>query len=147
MPMYIVFFKSSTWMNLPFYVSYLLQVVGSSEPSLQSVPPSQYQCPGIQRPLEQRNSFWEHVDVAEEWRTTLKSSIQMRVKSISQPQMPNMGHKRCKTGSKLSPNQKAQKGSLINWNSRKGKLSNNFGSKSKRKLFSNAFWAVKQLLI
>lgn len=43
---------------------YLLQEEGSSEPSAQSVPPSQYQWAGIQRPLEQRNSFWAHVEVA-----------------------------------------------------------------------------------
>lgn len=43
-----------------------LQVEGSSEPSAQSVPSSQYQCAGIQRPFEHRNSLWEHVEVAEE---------------------------------------------------------------------------------
>lgn len=41
-----------------------LQERGSSEPSAQSAPPSQYQWAGMQRPLEQRNSVWEHVDAA-----------------------------------------------------------------------------------
>lgn len=39
---------------------------GSSELSGQSAPPSQYQWAGMQRPLEQRNSLWEHVDAAEQ---------------------------------------------------------------------------------
>lgn len=37
---------------------------GSSELSAQSAPPSQYQWAGMQRPLEQRNSLWEHVEAA-----------------------------------------------------------------------------------
>ena len=41
-----------------------LQEEGSSEPSAQSGPPSQCQWAGIQRPLEQRNSLWEQVEVA-----------------------------------------------------------------------------------
>lgn len=45
-------------------VQHSLQERGSSEPSAQSAPPSQYQWEGMQRPLEQRNSVWEHVDVA-----------------------------------------------------------------------------------
>lgn len=45
-------------------VFHSLQVEGSSDPSAQSVPPSQNQCAGIQRPFVQRNSFWVHVDVA-----------------------------------------------------------------------------------
>lgn len=51
-----------------------LQEWGSSEPSEQSDPPSQYQWAGMQRPLEQRNSLWEQVDAAM-WRkqTGIKS--------------------------------------------------------------------------
>lgn len=45
-------------------VRHSLQERGSSELSVQSAPPSQYQWPGMQRPLEQRNSLWEHVDAA-----------------------------------------------------------------------------------
>lgn len=45
-------------------VRHSLQERGSSEPSAQSAPPSQYQWAGMQRPLEQRNSLWEHVEAA-----------------------------------------------------------------------------------
>lgn len=41
-----------------------LHETGSSELSAQSAPPSQYQWAGMQRPLEQRNSLWEHVEAA-----------------------------------------------------------------------------------
>lgn len=65
------------------YAFNLLQVEGSSDPSGQSVPPSQYQWAGIQRPFEQRNSFWVHVDVAGEAKQIL-SNLNKRIVWVTQ---------------------------------------------------------------
>lgn len=60
------------------FVCHSPQERGSSEASGQSAPPSQYQWAGMQRPLEQRNSLWEHVDAAA-WKKGVKSTLGLGV--------------------------------------------------------------------
>ena len=70
------------------------QEEGSSEPSVQSVPPSQYQCAGMQRPLEQRNSFCPQVDVAE---GKQRAEVRLRTKGATQSHSLKRGGARKRT--------------------------------------------------